>query len=67
MKSLREHVPFSSKELRSPELVAERLIECIKSGDLGLFRDVLVAHLATANKLAIAKEAGIARRNLDDL
>ena len=67
MKSLREHVPFASKELKDPELVADTLLECIKSGDLDSFRDVLVAHLATANKLAVAKKAGIARRTLYDL
>lgn len=67
MKSLKEHAPFTSKELRDPELVAETLLECIKSGDLDSFRDVLVAHLATVNKLAIAKKAGIARRTLYDL
>ncbi len=67
MKSLKEHVPFASKELKDPELVAERLLECIKSGDLDSFRDVLVAHLATVNKFAIAKKAGIARRTLYDL
>jgi len=67
MKSLKEHVPFTSKELKDPELVANTLLECIKSGDLDSFRDVLVAHLATVNKLAIAKKAGIGRRTLYDL
>ena len=67
MKSLREHEPFASKELKDRELVADTLLECIKSGDLDSFRDVLVAHLATVNKLAIAKKAGIARRTLYDL
>jgi DNA-binding phage protein len=67
MKSLKEHVPFTSKELKNSELVAETLLDCIKSGDLDSFRDVLVAHLATVNKLAVAKRAGIARRTLYDL
>ena len=67
MKSLKEHEPFTSKELKNPELVADTLLECIKSGDLDSFRDVLVAHLATVNKLAVAKKAGIARRTLYDL
>lgn len=66
-KFLKEHVPFESRELKDPELVAETLLECIKSGDLDSFRDVLVAHLATVNKLAVAKKAGIARRTLYDL
>ncbi len=67
MKFLTEHVPFTSRELKDPQLVAETLLECIKSGDLDSFRDVLVVHLATVNKFAIAKKAGIARRTLYDL
>lgn len=66
-KSLRVHVPFESKELHDPALVAETLLECIKTGDIDAFRDVLVAHLMTANKSAIAKKAGIGRRTLYDL
>lgn len=67
MKFLTEHVPFAGKDLKAPELVAETLLECIKSGDLDSFRDVLIVHLATVNKFAIAKKAGIARRTLYDL
>lgn len=66
-KSLKEHVPFASKELKDPGLVAETLLECIKTGDLDSFRDVLIAHLMTVNKVAIAKKAGIGRRTLYDL
>lgn len=43
------------------------MLECIKSGDVDSFRDVLVAHLMTVNKVAIAKKAGIGRRTLYDL
>ena len=67
MKYLKEHVPFTSKELRNPHLVAETLLECIKNGDVESFRDVLIAHLMTVNKAAIAKKAGIGRRTLYDL
>ena len=67
LKSLREHVPFESKELKNSELVVEVLLDCIKSGDLNSFREVLVAHLMTANKMAIAKKAGIGRRTLYSL
>ncbi|HRO66372.1 MAG TPA: hypothetical protein PL182_02280 [Pseudobdellovibrionaceae bacterium] len=66
-KSLKVHVPFASKELKDHSLVAETLLECIKTGDLDAFRDVLVAHLMTANKSKIAKKAGIGRRTLYDL
>jgi DNA-binding phage protein len=67
MKSLKEHAPFSSRELKDSHLVAEALLECIKSGDVESFREVLVAHLMTMNKSAIAKKAGIGRRTLYDL
>ncbi len=67
MKSLKAHEPFSSKELKDPALVTETLLECIRSGDIEAFRDVLIAHLMTANKSQIAKKAGIGRRTLYDL
>ena len=66
-KSLTEHVPFSSPELKNPKLVSETLLECIKTGDLDSFRDVLTAHLVTANKARLAKKAGLGRRTLYDI
>jgi DNA-binding phage protein len=66
-KSLRVHEPFASPELKDSRGVAETLLECIRSGDLGSFREVLTAHLMTVNKVAIAKKAGIGRRTLYDL
>ena len=66
-KFLKAHVPFTSKLLKNSKLVSETLLECIKSGDLDSFRDVLVAHLMTANKSEVAKSAGIGRRTLYDL
>ena len=67
MKSLTEHVPFASPELKNPKLVSETLLDCIRTGDLNSFRDVLAAHLATANKARLAKKAGIGRRTLYDI
>lgn len=64
---MKAYVPFTSKELKDHSLVAETLLECIKTGDLGAFRDVLVSHLMTANKSKLAKKAGIGRRTLYDL
>lgn len=66
-KSLRVHVPFASKELKNSKLVVETLLECIKTGDLQSFRDVLLAHLMTVNKMSLAAKAGIGRRTLYDL
>lgn len=48
-------------------MVADTLLECIKTGDLETFREVLCAHLMTVNKMALAKKAGIGRRTLYDL
>ena len=67
MKSLKAHVPFASRQLKNPKLVSETLLDCIKTGDLESFREVLMAHLMTVNKVAIAKKAGIGRRTLYDL
>ena len=66
-KFLKIHEPFASKELKNSHLVAETLLECIKTGDMDSFREVLTAHLMTVNKVAVAKKAGIGRRTLYDL
>lgn len=66
-KSLKAHVPFSSPELKDAALVSETLLECIKTGDLESFREVLVSHLMSANKSQIAKIAGVGRRTIYDL
>lgn len=66
-KFLKAHEPFASKELKDSALVSETLLECIKTGDIESFRDVLISHLMTANKSQIAKKAGIGRRTLYDL
>lgn len=66
-KSLRVHEPFTSKELKDPNLVTKALLECIKSGDIEDFRNVLIAHMMTVNKSEMAKKAGIGRRTLYDL
>lgn len=67
MKSLKVHEPFTSEELKDSQLVVEILLDCIRTGDINSFRDVLVAHMMTANKSQIAKKAGIGRRTLYDL
>ena len=66
-KSLKAHAPFTSKELKDSHLVADTLLECIKTGDIEAFREVLTAHLMTVNKSALAKKFGIGRRTLYDL
>lgn len=66
-KSLKVHAPFKSKILKNSEVVADTLLDCIKTGDLESFREVLYAHLMTVNKMALAKKAGIGRRTLYDL
>lgn len=67
VKSLRVFKPFTSDEHKDPHLVAEVLLDCIKTGDIETFRDVLISHLLTVNKTAYAKEIGIGRRTLYDL
>ena len=55
-KSLKAHAPFTSKELKNSKLVIETLLECIRSGDIESFRQVLNAHLMTVNKAGLAKK-----------
>jgi len=64
---LKKHIPFKSSEFKKTDLVADTLLECIKTGDLDSFREVLTAHLMTVNKTQIAKLAGVGRRTLYDL
>ena len=66
-KSSTVHVPFSSPQLKNPKLVSEALLECIKTGDLDAFRDVLTSFVISTNKSDLAQKAGIARRTLYDL
>lgn len=60
-------VPFADSEILDPKRVSETLIDCIKTGDLDSFREVLIAHLIGTNKMALAKKAGIGRRTLYDM
>ncbi len=66
-RSLKAHEPFTSKELKDSKLVSEALLDCIKSGDLDSFREVLTSHLMMVNKVDLAARAGIGRRTLYDL
>ena len=66
-KSLKEHAPFASPELKNPKLVSETLLECIRTGDLNSFRDLLTSYLMTANKVQLAKKTGLGRRTLYDI
>jgi DNA-binding phage protein len=66
-KSLKAHVPFKSSELKDVNLVIDTLLDCIKTGDIETFREVLMAHLMTVNKVKLAQKAGIGRRTLYDL
>ena len=66
-RSLTPYAPFSSPQLKDPKLVSEALLECIKTGDLEAFREVLIAFVLSTNKSDLAQKAGIARRTLYDL
>jgi DNA-binding phage protein len=66
-KSLKVHEPFASRELKNSKLVIDTLLECIRTGDIESFREVLTAHLMTMNKTKVAAKSGIGRRTLYDL
>ena len=57
-KSLKAHVPFKSTELKDVDLVLDILLDCIVTGDIDTFREVLTAHLVTV------KKAGVGRRTI---
>ena len=64
---MRAHVPFTSPELKNPKLVSKTLLDCIRTGDLDSFRDVLASYLMSANKVRLAEKAGVGRRTIYDL
>ena len=54
-------------ELNNSKLVSETLLECVQSGDLDSFRDVLATHIMSSNKVHLAKKSGLGRQTLYDL
>lgn len=48
-KFLMVHEAFTSDELKDAQLVIDTLLECIKTGDIDSFREVLTVHLLTIN------------------
>jgi DNA-binding phage protein len=61
------YAPMKSPELKNSRLVSETLLECIRTGDLDVFRDVLASHIMSTNKLQLSKRTGIGRRTLYDI
>src|SRR5438270_4362059 len=59
--------PFKSPEHRTPKLVSETLLECIRTEDLDSFRSILISFLTIVNKTHFAKIAGIGRATLYDM
>jgi hypothetical protein len=60
-------VALGSSDLKNSKLVSDTLIECIRTGDLDAFRDVLASHITITNKLQLSKRTGIGRRTLYDI
>ena len=48
-KSLKAHEPFKSDILKDNAIVTEALLDCIRSGHIESFRELLAAHLMTVN------------------
>ncbi len=65
--TLTVHVPFTSSGLQDVDCVIDTLLDCIKEGDIQSFREVLVSHLISVNKVKLAKSSGIGRRTIYDL
>ncbi len=47
--------------------MSETLLECIRTGDVDSFRDVLASHITSSNKLRLAKKTGLGRQTLYDI
>ena len=62
-----QQVPFSRTQLKDSALVGEILLESLRTGDLNSFRMVLASHIVSANKMQLAKKAGMSRRALYDM
>lgn len=65
--SLVVHTPHTSKLLLDAKLVLEVLFDCLKENDLETFRDVLISHIKTVNKVNFSKKAKIGRTTLYEL
>lgn len=59
--------PLKNNYLKDVNEVIDTLLECLKNGDTDAFRDVLIAHLITVNKVKFAEKSGIGRRTLYDI
>ena len=66
-KPLSTPAPISVSNLKSPKLVSETLIECIRIGDTESFREALTTHIMNSNKLQLAKKTGLGRQTLYDI
>ena len=58
---------YSESNLCDLSVVSETLLDCIKSGDLEAFRDVLTTHIMSTNKVKFALKTGLCRATLYDL
>lgn len=65
--ALLHHKPQKSAELRSIKWVSEALVQCLETGDMAAFREVLAAHILTVNKSKLAADSGLGRRTIYDL
>ena len=64
---LTQHKSFTSKELKNSKIVVKALVDCLNDGDTESFRDVLISHLITKNKVELARKSGVARRTIYSL
>ena len=61
-----EHDPFN-KALAQPKFIKKAVLQALIDSDLDAVRDVLIAHLRTVNKSALAARTKLGRQTLYDL
>ena len=66
-KPLIVHASFKHSEPKDSKLVSDTLLECIRTGDIDSFRNVLASYIASCNKLRFSKKTGLGRQTLYDI
>lgn len=58
---------FDSMGNQNEKSIGEMLLDCIQTGNLEAFRDVLASQIMQSNKVLLAKKSGLGRQTLYDL
>jgi DNA-binding phage protein len=57
----------ANSKIKDSSQVSATLLECMRTGNVDAFRDVLASHILNSNKLRLAKKTGLGRQTLYDI